>query len=102
MSWKRAISEIILDLLDKKEFTAEELREYDTPFLVSEFPNSNTNNESILSTLQELRNMGAIRFVNNKGTYKLTEHGRLILLETIAKETSKLKKQITHETNPTL
>ena len=86
MTWKRAISEIVLDLLDKKEFTASELREYDEPVLVPNFPDSNTNNESILSTLQELRDMGAITFVDNQGTYKLTEHGRLILLQIIAKE----------------
>ena len=52
MTWKRAISKIILDLLDKKEFTASELREYDEQVLVPNFPDSNTNNESILSTLQ--------------------------------------------------
>ena len=88
MTWKRAISEIILDLLDKKEFTASELREYDEQVLVPNFPDSNTNNESILSTLQELRDMGAITFVNNRGTYKLTERGRLILLQIIANDTT--------------
>ena len=88
MTWKRAISEIILDLLDKKEFTASELREYDEQFLVPNFPDSNTNNESILSTLQELRDMGAITFVDNRGTYKLTELGRLILLQIIANDTT--------------
>ena len=88
MTWKRAISEIIIDLLDKKEFTIQELREYDDPFLVSEFTDSNTNYESTLSTLQELRDMGAITFVDNQGTYKLTERGRLILLQIIANDTS--------------
>jgi len=88
MTWKCAISKIVLKLLDKKEFTTQELREYDDPFLVSEFPDSNTNYESILSTLQELRDMGAITFVDNQGTYKLTESGRLILLQIIANDTS--------------
>ena len=88
MTWKRAISKIILDLLDKKEFTASELREYDEQVLVPNFPDSNTNNESILSTLQELRDMGAIKFVDNRGTYKLTERGRLILLQIIANDTT--------------
>ncbi|MCY4402265.1 MAG: hypothetical protein OXD54_06780 [Candidatus Poribacteria bacterium] len=88
MTWKRAVSEIVLDLLDKKEFTAPELREY-TSLLESEYPNNNNIESDILGTLQYLRNMGAIAFVDNQGTYKLTKHGRLILLEIIAKDTSR-------------
>ncbi len=65
--WKKVVINVI-NKINKIEFTREELKQYENYF-IEEFPNSNTQMQRVSATLQDLRDMGLLKFYGN-GKYK--------------------------------
>lgn len=66
-NWQRETLDVI-DLINNSEFTLSDIYVYEDTFAKA-FPNNNTIRESIRRNLQELRNLGLIKFYGN-GIYK--------------------------------
>ena len=67
--WKKLSLEII-DRISKVEFTLADIYEYEYIFK-KQFPENNTVRDSIRRNLQELRDLGLIRFLGNGKYLKL-------------------------------
>ena len=76
MSWKSEVAQIILEI-NQREFTSNDIWKY-LDRLIEKYPNANTPTVTVLITLGNLRDMGAIECVS-RGKYRLTSDGRDIL-----------------------
>lgn len=66
-SWKRSTFEVV-NIIEKNEFSLDDIYVYEEIFL-KKYPNNNTIKASIRRNLQELRDLGLIKFLGN-GKYK--------------------------------
>lgn len=66
-SWKKTAFEVI-EIIKKQEFSLTDIYDYENLFL-KKYPNNNTVRASIRRNLQELRDLGLIKFMGN-GKYK--------------------------------
>ena len=95
--WKYEVGKIIIDILEHRdalglmEFTfSGDIRDR-LPSLENIFPDNSRIEESTLSTLQELRDMGQIEFVE-KGMYRLVDNQFLSLHLKHRRATKQLEK----------
>ena len=56
-------------MIDRNEFSNKELISH-IDILKSKFPNAKTPDASMRKVLQEFRDMGIVKFVDNNGNYK--------------------------------
>nr|WP_278245831.1 hypothetical protein [Clostridium novyi] len=66
-SWKKTTFEVV-DIIEKNEFSLDDIYVYEEIFF-KKYPNNNTIKASIRRNLQELRDLGLIKFLGN-GKYK--------------------------------
>ena len=72
MTWKSEVkSEIIDNGYDLGYFTLQEFFDSSLRNLQIKFPKNNTSKNTIQRTLQLLRDDGFLKFVDNKGKYKI-------------------------------
>jgi len=67
--WKRDVFGC-LNKMKKDTFTLQDVYRASVPFLKKKWPNNHTVEASIRRNLEEIRNLGMIRFTDNQGTYK--------------------------------
>lgn len=76
MTWKEAVRDKLIryqQQTDSDELTLQEFYDFAEDALAAEYPNNNHVRAKIRQVLQQLRDTGEVEFVNNQGTYKITE-----------------------------
>jgi len=70
----RAISDMCIGILknqSKTAFTLGEFQQVAVPIIQTVFPNNNTVKDTTRYSLQQLRDAGVVRFVDDAGIYKI-------------------------------
>ena len=70
MNWKTTLFALLVSFFgDKKTFTLQEVYQTCSGGMSYYYPKNNTVEASVRRTLEDLRDMGLITFVDNEGTY---------------------------------